>query len=83
MFGHVLYSTHYAELNYLALQYWAAFGSCFTVLMVLCLLTLDNTRSRSCQAWNAKFGLVCFVIGAALLFLYSTTGKYVISLSFD
>lgn len=83
MFGHVLYSTHYTELNYMALQYWAAFGSCFTVLMVLCLFTSDNTRSHSCRAWNAKFGLVCFLIGAELLFLYSTTGKYVISLLFN
>ncbi|KAI9388059.1 hypothetical protein POPTR_009G007900v4 [Populus trichocarpa] len=73
-----LNQVHPGELNYLALQYWAAFGSCFTVLMVLCLLTLDNTRSRSCQAWNVKFGLVCFVIGAALLFLYSTTGLHAI-----
>ncbi|XP_011004786.1 PREDICTED: dolichol kinase isoform X1 [Populus euphratica] len=73
-----LHQVHPGELNYLAMQYWAAFGSCFTVLTVLCLLTLDNTRSRSCQAWNAKFGLVCFVIGAALLFLCSTIGVHAI-----
>ncbi|KAL3579674.1 hypothetical protein D5086_017509 [Populus alba] len=73
-----LHQVHHGELNYLALQYWAAFGSCFTVLMVLCLFTLDNTRSHSCEAWNSKFGLVCFVIGAALLFLYSTIGVHAI-----
>ncbi|KAG6761998.1 hypothetical protein POTOM_032480 [Populus tomentosa] len=73
-----LHQVHHGELNYLALQYWAAFGSCFTVLMVLCLFTLDNTRSHSCEAWNSKFGLVCFVIGAALLFLYSTVGVHAI-----
>lgn len=73
-----LHQVHHGELNYLALQYWAAFGSCFTVLMVLCLFTLDNTRSHSCQAWNSKFDLVCFVIGAAVLFLYSTIGVHAI-----
>ncbi|KAJ6895186.1 hypothetical protein NC651_021625 [Populus alba x Populus x berolinensis] len=73
-----LHQVHHGELNYLALQYWAAFGSCFTVLMVLCLFTLDNTRSHSCQAWNSKFDLVCFVIGAALFFLYSTIGVHAI-----
>uniref|UniRef100_A0A6N2LGM1 dolichol kinase n=1 Tax=Salix viminalis TaxID=40686 RepID=A0A6N2LGM1_SALVM len=73
-----LHHVHLGELNYMALQYWAAFGSCFTVLMVLCLFTSDNTRSHSCRAWNAKFGLVCFLIGAELLFLYSTTGVHAI-----
>ncbi|KAG6760684.1 hypothetical protein POTOM_033862 [Populus tomentosa] len=76
--GVISFSHSFTQLNYLALQYWAAFGSCFTVLMVLCLFTLDNTRSHSCQAWNSKFGLVCFVIGAALLFLYSTIGVHAI-----
>ncbi|OAY51544.1 dolichol kinase EVAN [Manihot esculenta] len=65
-----------AELNYLEMQYWATYGSCFGVLIFLCFVmwhSLDNAHSPPHWSWAAKFGLSCIVLCAAL-FIFSSTG---------
>ncbi|KAJ9188805.1 hypothetical protein P3X46_000167 [Hevea brasiliensis] len=64
------------ELNYLAIQYWATYASCFSVLIFLCFVmrhSLDNAHSPPHWSWGAKFGLSCIVLSAAL-FILSGTG---------
>ncbi|KAJ6984125.1 hypothetical protein NC653_022383 [Populus alba x Populus x berolinensis] len=51
-----LHQVHHGELNYLALQYWAAFGSCFTVLMVRSKASLQQQQGTSWmrgRLWDA------------------------------
>lgn len=67
--------TYRAELDYVAMQYWAACASGFSVLIFLCLTLRQhsphNAHSLPHRAWGAKFSLSCIFLCASLLLLFN------------
>ncbi|WCJ40976.1 Dolichol kinase EVAN [Euphorbia peplus] len=64
------YDIQYEEFNYLAMQFWATYASCFSVLLVLCFLScrsLDSSGISSRRHLGAKFCLSCIILCSALL----------------
>ncbi|XP_065865921.1 dolichol kinase EVAN isoform X2 [Euphorbia lathyris] len=64
------------EVNYLAMQFWATYASCFSVLVVLCLLTCTSLYSSEISPqrhWGAMFCLSCTVL-CSVLFFFSSIG---------
>ncbi|KAK4492720.1 hypothetical protein RD792_003540 [Penstemon davidsonii] len=61
------------ELEYLKLQYWAAFASCFTVLVLLHTICRHQEKSTViCSTnWNSKFNFICIalLVGFGLVLL--------------
>ncbi|KAJ4725047.1 dolichol kinase EVAN [Melia azedarach] len=64
-----LHQIELQELEHMTMQYWATSGSCFGVLIFLCIVVLctpSATRSpRPCSVWDATLSLFCIASYAA------------------